>query len=84
MKPRCIIAGCEKKSAARGLCRSCYQRAYMRIVAKTVTWEQLIGLGLATGAPPREKYERSPFAVALKKAMEAPDAAQVVAGDAQG
>jgi hypothetical protein len=47
---KCLIDGCERPAAARGLCWSCYCGMIRRIRDKKTTWEQLIKSGLAKEA----------------------------------
>jgi hypothetical protein len=39
--PRCRVPHCHRDSVTRGLCRSCYQSAYMLVREGYVTWQQL-------------------------------------------
>ncbi len=40
--PRCRVPHCDRDSVSRGLCRSCYQGAYVLVnIEKVTTWEDL-------------------------------------------
>ena len=70
--PECIIPKCSNiqnpNDWARGLCMRCYGIAKKRVEAGVVTWEELVGLGLAL--PKESEGESDPFSVELKKKLE--------------
>lgn len=43
--PRCLVPRCNRDASCRGLCRSCYQAAYMLVTSGSVTWQQLEARG---------------------------------------
>ena len=61
MAANCIVNGCGKESATRGLCPNCYQGARQEILSKNHTWEGLAALGLAAA----KRKKQSKFAIAL-------------------
>jgi len=46
----CMTKGCHRKTAARGLCKTCYHRLEKRVQRGTATWDELIASGQCTGA----------------------------------
>jgi hypothetical protein len=40
-RPRCKVPHCERDSECRGLCRSCYQSAYLLVSAGVTSWDEL-------------------------------------------
>lgn len=43
----CLVPGCDRKSEARGICRSCYNSAVLEIQKYRTSWSELENLGLA-------------------------------------
>jgi hypothetical protein len=67
---KCIIANCTYPQAPalkRGLCMRCYSSAKVTVEAGGVTWDELVGLGLALSTT---EAGGDPFTVALNKKME--------------
>ena len=66
----CMIEGCERKSASRGLCWPCYQMASKRINAGDTTWDELVSVGLAKAVKRSGFNTKSPFSNAFMKFKE--------------
>ena len=67
---KCIIDNCYRLGAQRGLCLVCYSKAKKVVDSGKVTWDQLVGLGLAGDGDRGGDM----FNEALKKALEDNDA----------
>lgn len=44
---KCLVPECDHNASCRGLCRSCYQTAFVLIKQGKTTWDQLVSFGLA-------------------------------------
>ena len=59
---QCMIAGCRRVSAKRGLCLVCYSRAKVKVESGEVTWDKLVKLelcGNTSGDPFDDAYNRA-------------------------
>ena len=45
--PLCLVPGCTRPAARRGLCEPCYQSAARFVRFGGTTWDELVQLGLA-------------------------------------
>jgi hypothetical protein len=61
----CLISGCTRSIAGRGLCVNCYNVARKIVNNGTTCWEELVDLGLAEKPTRRSN---TPFAVAFEEA----------------
>lgn len=67
---KCIVENCHYPNAPalkRGLCMRCYSTAKKQVESGAVTWDELVGLGLALSVA---DADGDPFTVALNKKME--------------
>ena len=62
---KCLSEGCEKEAKVRGLCRPCYQAAYIQVQRGKVTWKQLADAKLAI-----IDSGRGSFQIGLNKALK--------------
>lgn len=65
---KCIIEGCNREQRSRGLCRSCYQTAWMYVTSGKATWPQLINAGWALVAKSC-RPGTAPFSTTFKKGL---------------
>lgn len=71
---KCLIKNCHYPQApalGRGLCMRCYSKAKEMVTDGGVTWDELVGLGLALS---KEDAGNDPFTVELNKKLEGTDA----------
>ena len=61
----CLIKGCGKEKASRGLCSKCYTAACRIVNDGQATWEFLVSKGLARKSKTEES--RSGFMTAFRK-----------------
>lgn len=57
----CLIPGCGKPAACRGLCHQCYAHAAQSVRVGVYTWEQLVARGLALETRRRRPMKVSPW-----------------------
>lgn len=72
---KCITPNCHYQQATalgRGLCMRCYSRAKGMVEDGGVTWDELVGMGLALS---KEDGGLDPFTIELRKRMEGNSAA---------
>ena len=61
----CLIEGCRRRVANRGLCGGCYASARDMVAAGKVTWQDLERMGLAL--PRCSRRKPSAFRAAIEK-----------------
>lgn len=61
---KCLL--CDNKSSARGLCKRCYSSARKKVADRTISWDKLVGMGLAR---PLQEKSANPFTAALNNAL---------------
>lgn len=67
---KCIIKNCHYPAAPalkRGLCMRCYTSAKLAVAEGGVTWDELVGMGLALS---EADADGDPFTAALNQRME--------------
>lgn len=70
---KCLTPNCSRPDApalGRGLCMKCYSKAKKSVESGIVTWDELVGHGMALS---KEETGEDPFTVELKKKMESSD-----------
>ena len=63
MNKICMIQGCARQAATRGLCLVCYSKAKKKVDEGATTWESLVKMGLC-------EKPSDPFDDAYNRAME--------------
>ena len=67
---KCMTSNCHYQQAqalGRGLCMRCYSKAKANVEEGIVTWDELVGLGLALS---KEDGGLDPFTIELNKRLE--------------
>lgn len=67
---KCLTPNCHYPQApalGRGLCMRCYSKAKESVDAGSVTWDELVGLGMALS---KEDGGLDPFTIELNKRLE--------------